>query len=108
MKLFSKYPFLVPTLSKAILAIVLFYIFGWIVRPMTIFVTDWYPVGYPFTIRAGGFCPPTYVCVEFRWIALILDIVFWYVLVSLIIHKRIKFWTFCLYFAGSVLASLIL
>ena len=71
-------------------------------------ITDWYPVGYPFTIHARGYCAPTYVCVEFRLIALIIDIVFWYVLSAFVIQRRVKFWAFCLYFIGFVLAILIL
>jgi hypothetical protein len=105
MKLLSKESFLFPTPKKLILTAVLFFIFGWIVYPITItsIITDWHPVGFPLTIRASGFCAPTFVCVEFNWFSLIIDILVWYTLSSVVIHKRLKFWVFCLCFIGLVL-----
>jgi hypothetical protein len=108
MKLFSKVSFLSPALGKIVLDIVLFYIFGWIIKPMTIFGTDWYPVGFPFTVYAEGFCLPDYVCVEFRWIAFIVNLIIWYMVSAFIIHKRTRFWVFCLCFIGLVLAMVFL
>ncbi len=110
MKLLSKESFLFPTPKKIILAVVLFFIFGWIVYPtiITSLMTDWYPVGFPLTIRARGFCPPTYVCVEFSWFSLIIDILVWYTLSALVVHKRLKFWILCLCFISLVLGIIAL
>jgi hypothetical protein len=108
MKIFSKESFLIPSPSKFILAIALAYIFGWIIKPMTILVTDWYPVGFPFTVYAEGFCLPSYICVEFRWIAFIINLVIWYILSAFIIHKRVRFGVLCLCFIGLVVAMVFL
>src|SRR4030095_771313 len=75
MKTSPKISFLVPTPRKLILAVVLFFIFGWIAWPKAIesFMTDWYPVGFPLVIHAIGFCPPPGDCIDFRLAALFID-----------------------------------
>src|SRR5215207_2204797 len=68
MKSLNKNSFIFPTPQKLILAIILFFVFGWIVWPLIIesIITDWYPVGFPFTIHAMGLCPPPGDCIDFR------------------------------------------
>ena len=59
-------------------------------------MTDWLPVGFTLVIRAGGYCAG--VCVEFRWISLVIDGIVWYLVSALIIRARVRFWIFCIYF----------
>jgi hypothetical protein len=85
----------------------LFYLFGWIVWPAIIasLMTDWYPVSFPFTIRAIGFCFPTSVCIDFRWTALIADVVFWYVLSAIGWRARFKVWDLGVCLVAGVLGT---
>ena len=94
--------FLWPTTRKLILAAALFFISGWVVWPTIIEsqMTDWFPVGFPLVIRAGGYCAG--VCVEFRWISLVIDGIVWYLVSALIIRAHIRFWVFCIYFVVGV------
>jgi hypothetical protein len=102
MKLFSKDSFLFPTPEKVILTVVLFFLFGLMIWPIIItpLITDFNPVGFPLVIRAEGLCPPTYVCIEFRWISLVIDVMVWYLFSAAVIHAHVKFWTLCLYLLG--------
>src|SRR6266498_2978881 len=104
MTTFTKNSFLFPTAKKLILAATLFFVFGWIVWPtiITSLITDWYPVGFPFTIHAIGLCAGT--CIDFRWVALVIDGAFWYFLSAMIFRARIRFWMFCVYFIIVILA----
>ena len=94
--------FLWPTPRKLILAVALFFISGWIVWPTIVesLITDWFPVGFPLVIRAGGFCAG--VCVEFRWISFVIDAAVWYLISALIIRTRVRFWVFCIYFVVGI------
>ncbi len=105
MKLFSKDSFLFPTPQKVILTAVLFFGFSWMIWPriITSLVSDWLPVGFPLAIRVEGYCPPTYVCVEFRWISLVIDVLIWYLFSAAVVHAHVKFWTLCLYLLGMIL-----
>jgi len=105
MKSFNKNSFFFPTSPKLILAMVLFFVFGWIVWPtiITSLVTDWYPVGFPFTIHAVGLCPPPGACIEFRSIALLLDGVLWYFISAIIVRARLRVVTICAIFFFVVL-----
>ena len=64
-------------------------------------ITDWFPVGFPLVIRAGGLCEPP-DCINFRWLALIIDGIVWYLVSALIVRARISFWTFCIYFIAGI------
>ena len=67
---------------------------GWVVYPAyrATGPTDFYPVGFPAIIRAGGFCPPDFVCVEFSWIPVIIDLAVWYLVSAIIVMlaKKIR------------------
>ena len=110
MKLFSRDSFLVPTPKKLILAAVLFFLFGWVIWPVifTAYMMDWDQVGFPLPIRATGLCAPAFVCIEFSWSALIIDAMFWYLASATVIHARVGFWRFCLYFLVTVLGMILL
>ena len=110
MKLLSRDSFLVPTPAKLILATGLFFLFGWVIWPVifTAFMTDWNQVGFPLAIRATGLCAPAFVCIEFRWTALLIDAIFWYLASAVAVHARVGFWTFCLYFLVTVLGMILL
>lgn len=88
MTLSTQRNFLVPTWGKLILAGFLFFLFGWIIWPGIIesLMTDAYPIGFPFTIQADGLCPPTYHCVNFSWVALIGDLIVWYLVSATILR----------------------
>jgi len=105
MKLFNKDSFLFPTSKKLFLAVILFFAFGWIIWPAIIesIITDWYPVGFPFTIHAIGLCPPPGNCIDFRWTALILDGVFWYLISAIVFRARIRLLTICIIFILGVI-----
>jgi len=105
MRTLNDNPLLFPTPKKLILAAILFFVFGWIVWPMTIesIITDWYPVGFPFTIHAIGLCPPPGDCIDFRWIALILDGILWYLISAVIFRSRLRVITICIIFLFVVL-----
>jgi hypothetical protein len=105
MKSFNRNSFIFPAPQILFLAIVLFFVFGWIVWPAIIesIITDWYPSGFPFTIHAVGLCPPPGDCIDFRWIALVLDIVLWYLISAVIFRARLRGITICVIFIFTVL-----
>jgi hypothetical protein len=91
MTMTAKNSFLFPTKGKLILAGALFFLFGWIIYPVTIetLITDWYPIGFPMEIHAVGLCPPPGDCIDFSWTALIVDLATWY-LVSAIVLRAFR------------------
>jgi hypothetical protein len=103
-KLFSRASLFVPTPKKLVLTAIFFFLVGWIVWPamITSIMTDWYPVGFPFAIHAEGLCPPTYICVDFRWSALIIDVLVWYTVSAILINARLSFLKFCLSVFGVI------
>lgn len=102
MKLFNKNSFLFPTLHELFLAIFLFFIFGWFVWPaiVTSIITDWYPVGFPFTINAVGLCED---CYSFSWSALFLNGIFWYLISTAIVQSHLRLFTIVTLFVLAVL-----
>ena len=71
-------------------------------------VTDWYPVGFPFTIHAIGLCPPPGDCIDFSWIALALNGVLWYLVSAVVVRARLRVLTICAVFFLVVLGILII
>jgi hypothetical protein len=101
MKSFNKNSFLFPTPHKLILGIVLFFVFGWIVWPTIIesLASDWFPIGFPFTIDAVTNCEG---CVDFSWIAVILDVVLWYIVSAVIIRAQLRMTSIAVVFVLAV------
>jgi len=84
--------FLFPSYSKVIVTMMLFLVFGFVVWPLVIsrILFDFYPLGFPLPVYATGYCPPDYVCIEFSWMRLVIDICFWYLVTSAIIKLVMK------------------
>ena len=84
--------FLFPSTGKLLLATLLFFIYGWMVWPPIVIsmISDWQPVGFPLIIHASSYLcpPPTGICVDFVWVAFIVDVVFWYLVSAIIVCSR--------------------
>ena len=94
--------FLFPTLKKVFIAAFLFYSFGWIIWPSIVasLMTDWYPSGFPLAIHAIGLCID--ICLEFSWLALIVDIIFWYLISATIVRAKTSAWRLLAYFVITI------
>lgn len=94
---------LFPTPKKLLLAVFLFFAFGWFVWPAIIEsqITDWFPSGFPLAIHAVGLCIDD--CIRFSWLALIVDVSLWYFASAILIRAKVSFWQFCAYFVLGIL-----
>ncbi len=79
--------FLKPTAAKIILAFILFLLFSWLWRMCIVLtISDTFPLGFPLHFfLAWGPCPPGKDCSEFNGLYLVLDILFWYLIGTILV-----------------------
>ena len=78
-----------PTLTKVILALVLFALSSYLWRMYVIStIADTFPWGFPLQFYLGwGPCPPGELCQESNLFSLIFDLLFWYLVSGFLLSR---------------------